>query len=287
MGAGKRKPEPKVAPSRPDVVPDAARWDAHEETWSSGERTRGSGRRSGAWTFYFADGAIAGHATYVDGVREGIVAWFHANKSGDLRERITYVAGKIHGTRVWQRTRKGKTTGFEWFDKLGDDTWRYEVAVINGTTQPRHFTCYGKLGMEEQVPKAADGRSIELGAHMDKLQPQTVLMLVEESFIDGDEEEVNAGSLARIARGAKAARGRWIYLGREAEADDVYKLRFVSDDAHEADGTPRSEEHFVDAAELSRAFTLSADYLVTARPIFDTPRNRDADADADADRGAG
>ncbi len=272
MGAGKRKPEPKVAPPRPDVVPDAARWDAHEETWSAGERTR-EGKRTGVWTFYFADGAVAGHATYVNGVRDGIAEWFHANKSGDLRERITYVVGKIHGTRVWQRTRKGKTTGFEWFDKLGENTWRYEVAVINGTTQSRHITCYGKSGIEAQVPKGPDGRSIDLGAHMEKLEPQSVLMLVEESFIDGDEAEVDAGSLARIARGAKTARGRWIYVGREA--DDLYRLRFVSDDVHEADRTPRSEEHFIDGAELSRAFTLSADYLVTARPIFDTPRKRE------------
>jgi hypothetical protein len=277
MGAGKRKPEPKVAPSRPDVVPDAARWDAHEETWSAGERTA-DGKRTGVWTFYFADGAVAGHATYVNGVREGIAEWFHANKSGDLRERITYAAGKMHGKRVWQRSRKGKTTGFEWLEKHGEDTWRYEVAVINGTTQPRHFTCYGKAGIEEQVPSTPEGRSIDLGEHMDKLEPQTVLMLLEESFIDGDEDEVHAGSLARIARGAKTARGRWIYLGREAE--DVYQLRFVSDDAHEADGTARSEDHFVDGAELSRAFTLSADYLVTARPVFDTPRNRATDREA-------
>lgn len=281
MGAGKRKPEPKVAPSRPDVVPDAARWDAHEETWSAGERTA-EGKRAGVWTFYFADGGVAGHATYVNGVREGIAEWFHANKSGDLRERITYVAGKMHGKRVWQRTRKGKTTGFDWFAKLGEDTWRYEVAVINGTTQQRHFTCYGKAGIEEQVPSTLEGRSIELGDHMDKLEPQTVLMLVEECFIDGDDEEVDAGSLARIARGAKTARGRWIYLGREAE--DVYRLRFVSDDAREADGTPTSEEHFVDGAELSRAFTLSADYLVTARPVFDTPRNRAADTAQENER---
>lgn len=285
MGAGKRKPEPKVAPPRPDVVPDAARWDAHEQTWSTGERTA-DGKRTGVWTFYFADGAVAGHASYVNGVREGIAEWFHANKSGDLRERITYVAGKMHGKRVWQRSRKGKTPGFEWFDKLGDDTWRYEVAVINGTTQSRHFTCYGKAGIDEQVPSTPEGRSIALGEHMDKLQAGTVLMLVEESFLDADDEQVDAGSLARIARGAKTARGRWIYLGRQG--DDLYALRFESDDAREADGTPRSDERLVDGAELSRAFTLSADYLVTARPVFDTPRDRAADRAAEraADREA-
>jgi hypothetical protein len=266
----------KIAPPRPDVVPDAARWDAHEETWSTGDRTA-DGKRTGVWTFYFADGAIAGHASYVDGVREGVAEWFHANKSGDLRERITYVGGKMHGKRVWQRTRKGKTTGFEWFDKYGEETWRYEVAVINGTTQQRHFTCYGKPGMEEQVPSTPEGRSVDLGNHMAKLQPETVLMLLEESFIAGDDEEVIAGSLARIARGAKTTRGRWIYQGAEPGVEDLYRLRFVSDDAHEADGAPRAEDHVVDGAELSRAFTLSADYLITARPLFDTPRNRAAD----------
>jgi hypothetical protein len=125
--------------------------------------------------------------------------------------------------------------------------------------------------VDAQVPTTADGRSIALGDHMDKLEPSTVLMLVEESFVDGDENEVTEGSLARIARGAKAARGRWIYDGREPHSEDVYRIRFVSDDAREA------EEHFIDGAELSRAFTLSADYLVTARPLFDTPRDRTAD----------
>jgi hypothetical protein len=276
----------KLPPPRPDVVPDAARWDAHGQTWSVGERTP-DGKRTGRWTFYFADGAIAGYASYVDGVREGIAEWFHPNKSGDLRERITYVGGKMHGKRVWQRTQKGKTPGFEWFDKLGESTWRYEVAVINGTTQARHFTCYGKAGIEQQVPTTPEGRSIALGDHMAKLEPSTVLMLVEESFVDGDDNEVTSGSLARIARGAKAARGRWIYEGREPQSDDIYRIRFVSDDAREADGTPRSEEHFIDAAELSRAFTLSADYLVTARPIFDTPRDRAADRPNDGRRAAG
>ncbi len=276
----------KLPPPRPDVVPDAARWDAHEQTWSAGERTP-DGKRTGRWTFYFADGAIAGYASYVDGVREGVTEWFHPNKSGDLRERITYVGGKMHGKRVWQRTQKGKTPGFEWFDKLGEGTWRYEVAVINGTTQSRHFTCYGKAGMDQQVPTTPEGRSIGLGEHMANLEPSTVLMLVEESFIDGDDNEVTAGSLARIARGAKVARGRWIYDGPEPQSDDVYRIHFVSDDAREADGSPHTEEHFVDAAELSRAFTLSADYLVTARPLFDTPRDRSADRSTGRAHGKG
>ena len=91
-------------------------------------------------------------------------------------------------------------------------------------------------------------------------------MLVEECFIDCEVHEVSAGSLALIARGLKTARGRWVYVGREG--DDMFRLRFDSDD----DG--KAEEVFADGTELSRAFTLSADYYLTARPVFDTPRKR-------------
>jgi hypothetical protein len=102
---------------------------------------------------------------------------------------------------------------------------------------------------------------------MDKLEPETVLMLVEETFIDSEDREVHAGSLARIARGAKVARGRYLYVG--SESADVYHLRFMSDD-----NVNVSEEIFVDANELTRAFTLAADYYLTMRPVFDTPRKR-------------
>jgi hypothetical protein len=264
MGASRKKPDPKIVPPRPDDVPDAARWNAHEETWGDGDLVEG--KRHGRWTFYFAEGGVAGHATYLNGVREGVAEWFHKNKSGDLRERITYVAGKIHGKRVWQRTRKGKVPGFEWFEKLGESTWRYEVPHVNGTGQPRWTTHYGRAGMDEQVPTTAEGRSIRLGDHMDKLAPQTVLMLLEESFIDSADREVHDGSLARIGRGAKTPRGRYVYVGREAE--DVFHLQFVYDDS------PVAAEYFVDGNELSRAFTLAADYYLTARPVFDTPRKR-------------
>lgn len=270
MGLAKRKPARErggrggAPPERPDDVPDAARWNAHEETW--GEGWSEDGKRVGPWTFYFADGGVAGRVMFALGLRDGVAEWFHKNKAGDLRERSTYVAGKLHGKRVWQRTRKGKTPGFEWFDKLGEDTWRYEVPHFNGTAQPRWATFYAKAGMSEQIPATPEGRSIGLGEHMAKLAPQTVLMLVEEMFVDGADREVSDGSLARIARGAKTPRGRYVYAGCETE--DVYRLQFTYDD------TPVVAEYVVDAAELSRAFTLACDYYLTARPVFDTPRKR-------------
>jgi hypothetical protein len=268
MGSAKRRPagaRPRgEAPERPDDVPDAARWNAHEETW--GEGWQEDQKRVGPWTFYFAEGGVAGQVTYVAGLRDGLARWFHKNKSGDLREESRYVRGKLHGKRVWQRTRKGKTPGFEWFDKLGEDTWRYEVPHVNGTAQPRWAAHYGRSGMAEQVPAAADGRSVHLGDHMDKLAPRTALMLVEETFLDAAEREVHDGSLARIARGAKTPRGVYVYQGREG--DELFRLQFVYDDA------PVAAEYALDAAELSRAFTLAADYYLTARPVFDTPRKR-------------
>jgi hypothetical protein len=266
MPAKRKAPAPRRMgpPERPDQVADGAIWNAHEETWGSGDLA--NGKRTGLWTFHFADGALAGTASYNEGVREGAAEWFHKNDRHDLRERSTYVAGKIHGKRVWQRTLKGKTPGFEWFDKLGESTWRYEVPHFNGTSQPRHATRYGKLGMESQVPASAEGRSENLGEHMDKLEPETALMLVEECFVDIEDHEVNAGSLALIAQGLKTARGVWTYQGREGE--EMYRLRFHSDD------TGKSEDFLVDASEISRAFTLAADYYLTARPVFDTPRKR-------------
>lgn len=261
-GGGKRKPQPKGPPPRPDDVPDGARWNAHEETWGAGWIE--DGKRTGEWTFYFAEGGIAGRARFANGVREGLAEWFH--RSGDLREQSLYVAGKIHGKRVWQRTKKGKMPELDWFEKLGADTWRYEVPHFNGTGQPRFATLYGRAGVEEQVPATPEGRSIGLGAHMAKLQPQTVLMLVEDLFIDADDEEIDYGSLTRIARGEKTARGRYVFL--ESLEADIHHLLFRYDDA------PLPAEIFVEGAELSRAFTLAADYYLTARPVFDTPRKR-------------
>jgi hypothetical protein len=265
-GPAKRKPVRRggEAPERPDDVPDAARWNAHEATW--GEGWSDNGKRVGEWTFYFAEGGLAGRATYVGGVREGLARWFHKNKSCDLREESRYVAGKLHGKRIWQRTRKGKTPGFEWFDKLGDATWRYEVPHFNGTAQPRWAAHYGSAGMEEQVPANEEGRSTSLGEHMHKLAPQAALMLLEEMFVDVEEREVHDGSMARIARGAKTPRGVYLYMGREG--DEFFRVQFKYDD------TPVAAEYVIDALELSRAFTVAADYYFTARPVFDTPRKR-------------
>ncbi len=267
MASAKRKRAPKESPNRPDDVPDAARWNAHEEMWAAGWSE--NGKRTGPWTFYFADGGVAGHANYVGGLRDGVAVWFHRNKSADLREQSTYVGGKFHGKRIWQRSRKGKTPGFEWFDKLGAGTWRYEVPHWSGAGQPRWAAFYGKLGTEAQVPCTAEGRSVELGEHLEKLEPQTVLILVEESFIDCEEREVHDGSLARIGRGAKTIRGRYLYMGRTAE--DVYELHFMYDDTQ---GASLTAEYMVDANELSRAFTLAVDYYPAARLVFDTPRKR-------------
>jgi hypothetical protein len=267
MAFGKRKPParaPGEAPPRPDDVPDAARWNAHEETWGDGMLHEG--KRVGEWTFYFEDGGVAGRVHFAEGVRHGQAMWFHHNKNADLRELSTYVSGKFHGKRVWQRTRKGKTPGFSWFDDLGEETWRYEVPHAAGKAHPRWATRYALAGVSEQVPMTAEGRSIGLGDHMDKLASETSLMLVEEMFLDAHDHEVSDGSLARIARGAKVTRGRYVYAGHEAE--DVFRLHFIFDDADAA------SELFVSAAELSRAFTLAADYYLTARPIFDTPRKR-------------
>jgi hypothetical protein len=242
----------KGPPPRPDVVADGATYDPKHQTWASGDLA--SGKRTGAWTFHYGDGTLAGRATYVDGQLDGVAEWFH--RSGDLRERATYVRGQVHGKQIWQRTKKGKTSELPWFEKLGKGTWRYEVGRAHGEGEARHFTLYGASGVDAQVPTDADGRSIELGEHLDKLEPQTVLMLVEECFFDEDEEERTAGSVARLARGATTRKGRWVYLGRETE--DVVRLRFVPDDGAEP------EETFVDASELSRAFTLAADYHLTA-----------------------
>lgn len=247
----------KGPPVRPEGIPEEATYDARYQTWCSGPLE--SGKRVGAWTFHYSDGTLAGRATYENGLFEGPSEWFH--RSGDLRERVTYVAGKVHGKQVWQRTKKGKTPGFEWFDKLGKDTWRYEVARAHGDGEARYFTFYGKSGVDEQVPTTPEGRSIDLGEHMDKLEPQTVLMLVEECFIDDDEQEVHAGSLARLARGANTAKGRYEYVGKEM--DELFRVRFAYDDGSDPD------EFFVDTAELSRAFTLAADYFLTARALLE------------------
>jgi len=242
----------KGPPVRPDVVADGATYDPKHQTWGTGDLT--AGKRSGEWTFHYSDGTLAGRARYENGLLHGPGEWFH--RSGDLRERATYVAGKVHGKQVFQRTKKGKASELPWFEKLGADTWRYEVARAHGDGEARHFTFYGKSGVDEQIPTDAEGRSIGLGDHLEKLQPQTVLMLVEECFIDDEDQEVHAGSVARLARGANTAKGRYVYVGMEM--DDLARLRFAYDDGSDAD------DFFVDAAELSRAFTLAADYYLTA-----------------------
>ncbi len=252
----------KGPPLRPQGIAEDATYDARHGTWCAG--TVDAGKRAGPWIFHFSDGTLAGRATYEKGLLEGPAEWFH--RSGDLRERATYVAGKVHGKQVWQRTKKGKAPELPWFDKLGKDTWRYEVARAHGDGEARHFTFYGKSGVEQQVPTTPEGRSIELGHHMDKLEPQTVLMLVEECFIDDDEQEVHAGSVARLARGASTAKGRYVYVGKEM--DDLYRLRFVYSDGSDPD------DFFVDPTELSRAFTLAADYFLTARSMLEKKEKR-------------
>jgi hypothetical protein len=248
----KRRYAEKGPPVRPEGIPEDATYDPKHQTWGSGALE--GGKRTGTWTFHFSDGTLAGRAGYANGLLEGPGEWFH--RSGDLRERVSYVAGKVHGKQVYQRTKKGKATELPWFEKLGKDTWRYEVARAHGDGEARHFTFYGQSGVEEQVPADAEGRSIDLGAHIDKLEPQTVLMLVEECFFDDDEQEVHSGSVARLARGANTAKGRYVYLGKEM--DELVRLRFVYDDGSDPD------EFFVDTTELSRAFTLAADYYLTA-----------------------
>lgn len=237
---------------RPTNVPDDANFDVRHQTWGVGALD--GTKRVGPWSFYFQDGSLAGRVNYVAGTFDGLAEWFH--RSGDLREQATYVAGKVHGKHVWQRTKKGKMPDCPWFDKLGKDTWRYEVARVHGDGQARYFTLYGQEGVESQVPVAEDGRSIDLGAHMERLRPQTVLMLVEECFADDDDEVVTSGSVTRLVQRLDTPKGRYVYTGKEM--DGLYRIQFCYDSSREPD------EYFVESAELSRAFTLAADYVLTA-----------------------
>ena len=260
----KRRYAEKGPPIRPEVVADGAVYDPKHQTWGDGLLV--DRKRSGPWTFHYSDGTLAGNAIYEKGLLEGSAEWFH--RSGDLRERVSYVGGKVHGKQVFQRTKKGKASELPWFEKLGKDIWRYEVARAHGDGEARHFTFYNRSGVDEQVPTDADGRSIGLGDHLAKVEPQTILMLVEECFIDDEDQEVHAGSVSRLARGASTAKGRYIYVGMEM--DDLARLRFAYDDGSDPD------DFFVDVNELSRAFTLAADYYLTSLALTASNRKKKA-----------
>jgi hypothetical protein len=236
------------APKKAKGVPEDAVWDASEGDgeWIVGPMVKG--KRHGAFTYYYRDGALSGHVGFAKGERHGTAEWF--SPKGDLWEVDWYEDGELHGKQVWLRVAKGETRDL--WSNLPQKAWRMEMLYVRGEGKSRYFTLYSKAARNEPVAVDKRGRSIALGEQMDKILPGSVLLLVEKSF-DGEEaHEVHAGSLAK---GSKGARGRYVFVGEVAKG--IYQLTFKYDDDEK-----KPEQFFVPAEEISRAFTLAADYAL-------------------------
>jgi hypothetical protein len=189
------------------------------------------------------------------GERHGAHRWLHPN--GELSQEGIYEHGVLAGKVSWVRPTGKLPKSSAWFDQLGKATCRYEVPHVDGVADRRHFTFYNAAGRDAQIAAGPDGRSINLGQQMHKVQPETVLFLVEDDFeLHGDDRMVHAASIPQLERGTDVARGRYIYVG--SPCDGVYMLRFKYDDGDH-------ENWYVETEELDRAFTLAADYFDTAR----------------------
>jgi hypothetical protein len=239
---------------RPASVPTTATFDPEHRTWSDGP-SRG-GVKKGKWTYWHAGGELMGSVRHdANGERHGPCRWLHAN--GELWQEGRYEDGKLAGKISWLRPAGKLPKYMAWFDQLGKQTARFEVPYAAGEQERRHFTFYNAAGRDEPIAADSSGRSIELGRQMHKVQPETVMFLVEDDFeCHGGDGAVHAGSISKLARGEDVARGRYLYVG--SPHDGVHVLRFKPEDGPH-------EEWYVEAHELDRAFTLAADYFGTAQ----------------------
>ncbi|MEQ1569982.1 MAG: hypothetical protein ABMA64_30390 [Myxococcota bacterium] len=218
---------------RPPTVPADAGFDPKDQQWERGARGP-NGEKLGPWTGWLPTGERAYEATYDDrGRLHGPLRRWHPN--GELAQSATFEAGRAHGLYSWTRPSHGAADARSRLPPNAPDrVVRMDVAYHRGVVQPAHFTFH--LTRDGEVPHDAQGRSIELAAHLHLVDEDTTLLPVAPRFstTDGVELEPVDGD-------------RWIYQGPTDGGFRVQRYR------------GRSSELFeVSPAELGRAFSLSA-----------------------------
>lgn len=228
----------RTTPPRPDALPDSAVFDAEDNEWTLGQRDA-SGRKIGHWTWWRPDGVKISEASYDDDGRlHGRFERWH--ESGEPSQWATYVHGKVHGVQVWTRPTTGPA------DKalppnLPDRVIRMDVPYVQGVAQPMYFTFFLEAG-RRGVPVDDRGRCLDLAAQLGVFDLDTVLLPVVTRYetVEGQPIEVDPTG------------GRWIYKGHDTAGVSI---------RHQIGTTER--DHVISHAELSRAFTLAADYFLT------------------------
>mgnify|MGYP000020281396 CR=1 FL=1 len=228
---------------RPASVPADATWNPDENEWELGTKND-AGQPIGPWIWWYPSGQKVCEATHDDeGKLHGLLTRWH--ESGERSQWAPWTHGKTHGVQVWTRPTSGPCDPTCVLPpNLPDRVIRMDMPYEHGVAQPNHFTLYLEAGRDDPVPTDAEGRSVDLAAHLHKVDTDTVLLPVVDRFtcLDGTEVE------------ADPADGRWIYQG---PVDGGFRVRHrQGSDKTDLDLSP---------AETSRAFTLSADWFLTWR----------------------
>ena len=129
------------------------------------------------------------------------------------------------------------------------------MAYVNGDPVQYLVTLYNERGAFDPVPCDDKGRSISLGGHLRKLEPGTVFYMVAEEVrtLDGGVIPRTDGNHRVIFSGSHPE-GEWGITVSPIDTVDPATLTL----------------HPVSRDEISRAFTLAADYWLTADALKGT-----------------
>lgn len=128
-------------PKRPATVPAQARWVPDDEEWEQGTIAP-DGQRTGAFTYWRADGTKCNECTFVGGKTHGPFKRFHEN--GEVSQDGEFVAGELHGTRRWFAC-DAPTTERMHERGVSEKVRRSEMDYVRGrVVAVRHFDAQGR-----------------------------------------------------------------------------------------------------------------------------------------------
>lgn len=232
-----KKRPPSVAATA-EWIEDTSVWTWSKGVWMTGKRDK-TKKRVGPWKFQYRDGTLAGVCTYDKrGLRKGEADWYDVK--GALCEHDIYVDGKQHGPQVFIRTSKPPPPLAPMWRALPKPCMRLDMPYVEGRGVHTLFTLYNTKGAKDPIPHVK-GKSVDLGAQLDKLVWGSVLALVAKDYVE-------SGESGRL----RARPGRFV-LGSTHVNNTVAEMQFIPDDGEEP------ETRYVQADELTRAFTLAAD----------------------------
>lgn len=168
IGLGKR---------RPASVPKGAVFDKKDGEWALEPRDA-RGRRHGRAEYFRPDGTLREQRSYNAGGRDVPYVRFH--ESGEVSRRGTIVAGKLHGTDVFFRSKQPTSEPF--FKHLSDIVVRWEADFRAGTcVASRWFDRRGR-----PVTPAGDPAPVRPAA-----VPESAVFNGPEGWVEGAGDENN------------------------------------------------------------------------------------------------